>query len=135
MFHKISYTGSTYFFPAFYEITRHTVNFPVTRPDYAPILRYIQNHYTTITLTELSKIFHYSIPYLSKIIKDTTDKNFVTLVRDLKMRDAVRYLEKTKLSMEEISIRIGYNSEDHFYRVFSAFYGISPLQYRKKKQT
>ena len=74
-------------------------------------------------------------PYLSKIIKDTTDKNFVTLVRDLKMRDAVRYLEKTKLSMEEISIRIGYNSEDHFYRVFSAFYGISPLQYRKKKQT
>ena len=40
------------------------------------------------------------------------------------MRDAVRYLEKTKLSMEEISIRIGYNSEDHFYRVFSAFYGI-----------
>lgn len=103
-------------------------------PDYAPILRYIQNHYTTITLTELSKIFHYSIPYLSKIIKDTTDKNFVTLVRDLKMRDAIRYLEKTKLSMEEISIRIGYNSEDHFYRVFSSFYGMSPLQYRKKKQ-
>ena len=105
-----------------------------TGPDYAPILRYIQNHYTTITLTELSKIFHYSIPYLSKIIKDTTDKNFVTLVRDLKMRDAVRYLEKTKLSMEEISTRIGYNSEDHFYRVFSSFYGMSPLQYRKKKQ-
>ena len=34
------------------------------------------------------------------------------------MRDAVRYLEKTKLSMEEISIRIGYNSEDHFIGYF-----------------
>lgn len=73
-----------------------------------PILRYIQNHYTSVTLAELSKIFHYSVPYLSKIIKETTDKNFVTLVRDLKMRDTVRYLEKT-FFMEEISIRIGYN--------------------------
>lgn len=109
-----------------------------TGPDYAPILRYIQNHYTTITLTELSKIFHYSVPYLSKIIKDTTEKNFVTLVRELKMRAAIQYLEKTTLSMEEISIQIGYNSEDHFYRIFSSFYGISPLkyrqQYRKKHQ-
>lgn len=102
--------------------------------DYAPILRYIQNHYTTITLQRLSEVFHYSIPYLSKVIKEYSSKNFVTLVREIKMRESVRYLLDTELSMEEISEKIGYNSEDHFYRVFTAYHGISPLKYQKKYQ-
>lgn len=102
--------------------------------DYAPILRYIQNHYTTVTLQRLSEVFHYSIPYLSKVIKEYSDKNFITLVREIKMRESVRYLLDTELSMEEISEKIGYNSEDHFYRVFTAYHGISPLKYRKKYQ-
>ena len=102
--------------------------------DYAQILRYIQNHYTTVTLQRLSEVFHYSIPYLSKVIKEYSDKNFITLVREIKMRESVRYLLDTELSMEEISEKIGYNSEDHFYRVFTAYHGISPLKYRKKYQ-
>ena len=44
------------------------------------------------------------------------------------MRESVRYLLDTELSMEEISEKIGYNSEDHFYRVFTAYHGISPLK-------
>ena len=102
--------------------------------DYAPILRYIQSHYTTITLSELSKIFHYSVPYLSKIIKETTDQSFSSVVRKLKMRAAVQLLETTNDSIEKIAEDVGYNSSDHFYRVFTDYYGMSPTKYRKIHQ-
>lgn len=103
-------------------------------PDYAPILRYIQSHYDTITLPKLAEIFHYSPPYLSKIIKESTGKNFKQIVTDLKIRKALYYLEETGLSIEEISSTIGYSSADHFYHVFRKIHGKSPQQYRVQYQ-
>lgn len=100
-------------------------------PDYAPILRYIQSHYKTTSLPELAKIFHYSVPHLSKVIKMTTGQNYTHLIKQLKMSEAIRYLEKTDYSIEKISEIVGYNSVDHFYRIFRAFQGLSPQQYRK----
>lgn len=104
-------------------------------PDYAPIFRYLQSHYATITLQELADEFHYSVPYLSKIIKTVTLKNFTTLVKHLKMGEALRYLEETSLSIEEISMRVGYSSADYFYQVFRDFQGISPQKYRAQFQS
>lgn len=100
-------------------------------PDYIPIVRYIQSHYKTITLQTLAEHFHYSVPYLSKIIKEYTGKNFTQLIKTLKIKEAIEYLEKTDLSIEAISEKTGYNSADHFYRIFKEYQGISPLQYRK----
>ena len=101
-------------------------------PDHLPIVRYIQSHYKTVTLPILAERFHYSVPYLSKIIKENTSKNFTQLIKTLKMKEALEYLEKTDLSIEEISEKTGYNSADHFYRVFKEYQGISPQQYRKE---
>lgn len=104
------------------------------RPDYAPILRYIQSHYDTITLPKLADIFHYSPPYLSKIIKTSTGKNFKQIVTGLKIRKALYYLEETDLSIEDISDKVGYSSADHFYHVFRKLHGKSPQQYRAQYQ-
>lgn len=100
--------------------------------DYAPILRYIQSHYTTVTLPELSRIFHYSVPYLSKIIKESTSSTFSLVVKKLRMKSASDLLEQTNDSIEEIATKTGYHSSDHFYRIFTEFYGMSPTKYRKK---
>lgn len=103
-------------------------------PDYVPILRYIQSHYDTITLPKLEQIFHYSTPYLSKIIKASTGKNFKQIVTELKIRKALYYLEETDYSIEEISAKVGYSSADHFYHVFRKIHGKSPQQYRMQRQ-
>lgn len=100
-------------------------------PDYAPLLRYIQSHYQTITLEQLSNKFNYSVPYLSKIIKEMTGENFTKMIRKQKMEKARHLLLKTKNSIEKISEETGYNSADHFSRVFRQYYGISPQKYRK----
>ncbi len=38
-------------------------------------------------------MYHYSVPYLSKIIKKSTGKNFKQLVNEAKMRKAIYYLK------------------------------------------
>ena len=101
-------------------------------PDYAPILRYIQSHYQTITLKLLTEKFNYAIPYLSKVIKDCTGKNFSQLVKEQRMREAIKRITETNESIEQIAYTVGYNSADHFARVFREFYNISPRQYRTK---
>ena len=62
-------------------------------PDYAPLLRYIQSHYQTITLEQLSNKFNYSVPYLSKIIKEMTGENFTKMIRKQKIQ-LRRFLKK-----------------------------------------
>ncbi|SFG34868.1 AraC-type DNA-binding protein [Lachnospiraceae bacterium C7] len=104
-------------------------------PDYAPILRYIQSHYKTISLPTLSEKFNYSIPYFSKIIKDSTGSTFAIIVQNLKIAEAIRLLNETTLSIEDIAYEVGYHSPDHFYRIFKKNQGLSPLQFRKKNNS
>lgn len=101
-------------------------------PDYAPILRYIQTHYHTITLSQLSQKFNYTVPYLSKIIKEITGENFSQVIRRLKLKEAEKLLLETKDSIEKISEQTGYSSADHFSRAFRQYYGIAPQKYRKQ---
>ncbi len=100
--------------------------------DYMPIMRYIKTHYKTISLEQLSKKFHYSVPYMSKIIKKITGDSFTETLRKLKMEEASNLLIQSDDSIEKISEQAGYHSSDHFTRTFRKYYGISPLKYRKK---
>ena len=102
-------------------------------PDITPVIKYLATNYKTTTLNELAAKYHYSPSYLSICIKETTGKTYSQMVKELKMADAVHYLETTKKSMEEISNLIGYNSVDQFSRTFRAYYGITPSKYRKVK--
>ncbi|MBQ9032050.1 MAG: helix-turn-helix transcriptional regulator [Parasporobacterium sp.] len=55
-------------------------------------------------------------------------------MQDLKLAEGKKLLEKTALSIEEISSIIGYNSSDHFARMFRKENGISPHEYRKQNR-
>ena len=47
------------------------------------------------------------------------------------MEDANNYLINTDLPIEKISEAVGYNSVEHFSRMFKRYYKKSPQQYRK----
>lgn len=100
--------------------------------DFSVILLYIQQHYQDLSLSNLAEEFHYSEPYLSTIIKENTGYNFTDLVRRLRMAHAVEYLENSSQKVSEIATLVGYNSTDHFSRVFRSTYKVSPAQYRKQ---
>ena len=102
--------------------------------DFSLVLQYIQHNYQSITLSSLAEFFHYSEPHLCTLIKQNTGENFTELIKKLKMKDAVNYLINTDLKINEIAEQIGYNSSDHFSRVFRQTYNCSPAEYRKSNK-
>lgn len=99
--------------------------------DCSLILQYIQHNYRSVTLRELSRVFHYNETYLSRLLQAHTNQSFTEIVRSLRLKRAEDYLQNTDLKIQEITRLIGYDSADHFSRTFKAFYGCSPQDYRK----
>ncbi|MGN0324031.1 MAG: helix-turn-helix domain-containing protein [Oliverpabstia sp.] len=102
--------------------------------DFSLMLQYIQHNYQSLTLSSLAELFHYSEPHLSTLIKQNTGFTFTELIKRLRLADATDYLLNTNLKIGEIAERIGYNSADHFSRIFRATYKMSPQEYRKQNQ-
>ncbi len=102
--------------------------------DFSLVLQYIQHNYQTLTLSSLAKLFHYSEPHLCTLIKQNTGFTFTELMKRLRLADAVDYLLNTDLKISEIAERIGYNSADHFSRIFRTAHHISPQEYRRQNQ-
>ena len=102
--------------------------------DFSLMLQYIQHNYQTITLSSLAEFFHYSEPHLCTLIKQNTGKNFTELIKNLRMRDAKNLLINTDLKINEIAEQVGYNSADHFSRVFRQSFKMSPADFRKSQK-
>ena len=102
--------------------------------DFSLVLQYIQHNYQSITLSSLAEFFHYSEPHLCTLIKQNTGENFTDLIKKLRMKDAINYLLNTDLKINEIAEQVGYNSADHFSRVFRQTYKCSPAEYRKSNK-
>lgn len=100
--------------------------------DFSLVLQYIQHNYQTLTLSSLAKLFHYSEPHLCTLIKQNTGLTFTELIKKLRLADATSYLLNTSMKIGEIAEQIGYNSADHFSRVFRSAYKMSPLEYRRQ---
>lgn len=102
-------------------------NFPII-----PVVKYIQDHYRTVTLKELSEVFHYEPDYLSRQIKRHMGKNFLQTVMQIKIEKAKQLLRETNLSIAQISEAAGFHSVFYFSRIFHEKVGISPTDYRRK---
>lgn len=97
------------------------------------LLHYIDQNYTQpLTLTEMAKHFHYNPSYLSNYFKEHNGMGFSEYLNFVRIEKAVEKLEKTTISIAEISVQIGYSDHSYFGRVFRNLKGISPSKYRRK---
>lgn len=96
------------------------------------ILTYIKGNYKHLTLTSLAQFFNYEPNYLGRHIKASTGLSFNEIITQHKMKSAVLLLQTTAFPIEAISEYVGYNSADHFSRVFKAVYHCPPSDYRKR---
>lgn len=98
--------------------------------DMPVILRYIKSNFMTVSLNFLADFFHYDRSYLGKQIKKYTNMSFSDLLTGYRMEYAVNLLLHSKQSIEEIAEKSGYQSADHFSRMFKKQYCIAPSKYR-----
>ena len=98
------------------------------------LLRFIQENYVDITLSQIAEKFHYTPEYTSKLIKETTGMTFKQILQKVRMERAEFLLLDTNLTVLNISLQVGYDNVEHFIRTFKKTTGETPTSYRKSHE-
>ena len=94
------------------------------------MLQYIQNNYATLSLSELARFFGYSTRHITRLIKESTGKNFSDITKELRMKKAAELLKNRELPITTIIETLGYTDLSTFYKAFKGYYGVAPAKYR-----
>lgn len=94
---------------------------------------YILQNYAQkgLTLNEVAQKNHVSPNYLSYLFKKKTGYNLWEYVIKLRMEESKRLILTTDLRRYEIAEQVGYESPEHFSKIFKKYYGISPSEMKK----
>ncbi len=94
---------------------------------------YIAEHYMEeFTLHELAGKLNYSLPYISKRFKEDTGVSFVNYLQNYRVMQGCRMLSGTKLSLSEITERVGYHDVKFFSELVKRMTGLSPRDFRRR---
>jgi AraC-like DNA-binding protein len=93
-------------------------------------LKYMADHYETVTLKSIADQFGYSPAYFSTMFKKTLSVTFTEKLLEIKLECAKRLLISTGLTIEEIALRTGFTEKSYFHRSFKQKLGMTPRKYR-----
>ena len=98
-------------------------------------IEYIKENYkdAEVNLSNLSKMFHVSESYMTRIIKKKVNKSFSAYITELRMEEAMKLLsEREDIMVGQVAEIVGYSSHHYFCRVFKTYTGLSPLEYKNR---
>ena len=85
---------------------------------------------TDLSLDTVAGKVHFSAAYLSKVFKDETGINFTDFVTQQRLEKAKTLILTTDFSIEEITLKIGFNSSGYFIKKFKETYGATPKNFK-----
>ena len=87
---------------------------------------------TPIREADLAREVGISVNYMQRIIRSQKGTTLVKYINHLRIEKSKRLLSSYfEYSVMDIVIACGFNSRQHFFRVFKAETGMSPMQYRQ----
>ncbi|CAM4124446.1 helix-turn-helix domain-containing protein [Paenibacillus alkaliterrae] len=103
------------------------------RKEIAEAQRYVLMHLNEkIVMDDMARSLNLNPTHFSRIFKKETGETFVEFVTRSKMERAQELLDKSNQSIEQISLELAYDNSSYFNKLFRAFSGMSPNEYRKK---
>jgi len=119
------------------EITKHIGLKPGYNPDEVEnktvkdILQYVNaNFHKEMSVQSLSKRFYINPNYISQIFKKEVGLNFTEYLTQTRIDYACRLLKESRLSVQQVSEKAGYNDYFYFTRIFKKTKGKTPSEYR-----
>lgn len=97
------------------------------------ILNFINDNFRTVTLEKLAENFHYTVPYVSKLIRNATGLTFTEILRETRFNVCRSLLINSDMKINRIAEIAGFQNTDHFNRIFKKRMGITPSDYKRKK--
>ena len=93
---------------------------------------YLRKHYReNIKMAEVAQSLDISERYLRKLFMQTLQLSPLDYLNQLRVNKAIELMKNTELSLKEIGFACGFNSSQHFCRVFKQQVGINPRDFRE----
>lgn len=98
------------------------------------VVEYIHNNYMDydLSLNKIAVIFHVSVPYLSKIFKESVNQKFLDYLIGLRIEKSKEILKDGEIKLNEVADKVGYPTYTSFIRIFKQYVGMTPTEYRKQ---
>jgi len=95
------------------------------------ILEYVQNNLKEkLSVAQTAQNFHISQSTLTHLFHREMGISFYRCVIQRRLAEGKNLIARG-MTMEEVSLTVGFQEYSAFYRAFKSEYGISPIQYRK----
>ena len=97
------------------------------------IMRYLSENYTKrIGIQNICHDLGYSKSTVIAAFKREFNTTINAMLNEIRLKNAKAQLEETNLSINEIALSNGFTDQSYFSKVFSAKYGATPSEFRKK---
>ena len=92
----------------------------------------VENFHDEVFLNKAAAIIGMTPNAFCKFFKKMTRKTFMETVINYRINFATQQLTETDKSITDICFESGFRDVSHFYKTFSAYMKMSPLNYRKQ---
>ncbi len=100
------------------------------------VFSYIEEHFSEedLGLTKVAEHIGLSPNHLSTVFKEETGQSFTRYLTDYRINEAKKMLDGSKKRSSEIAELVGYPDPHYFSSVFKKQTGLTPSQYRERKE-
>ncbi len=99
-------------------------------------IQWIEAHFTEeFQLARLAEELYVSPSHVSRLFHQETGATLTEFITARRLREACLLLAATKLSVREISLRVGLTNVPYFGKLFRRNLGMTPLQYRNSRSS
>lgn len=84
-----------------------------------------------LNITDVADHLSISYSYLSKIFRIRTDYTLSDYLNNYRIEKSKIYLKESRLTLNEIAEKVGYNNVQSYQRFFKKHVSITPGKYRK----
>ena len=101
------------------------------------VFRYVEEHFAEedLSLAKVADHIGLSPNHLSAVFKEETGQSFTKYLTDHRIKTAKKLLDTSKKRSSEIAELVGYPDPHYFSSVFKKSTGMTPSQYRDKKDS
>lgn len=106
-----------------------------TKTDEELVFYFIGIHYfePAYDIESLSQQSRLPEAVIVQVIKNKTGLTFKQFLNNIRINEAERLLSETDLPVNELAEKVGFNTREHFNRLFKSQTGRNPLEVRKNK--
>lgn len=110
-----------------------------TREDYRKRINRVVFHIETrlgepMTLAELARFAHFSPFHFHRIFAAFTGESLAAFIRRLRLERAAQQLLHHGVPVTDIALGAGYETPSAFTRAFASLFGVSPTDYRRRRE-